>query len=386
MTGEVIKSFLVGLGFDVDDSSLAKFNKAIATATVRVTALYAAIKVAAAGIFFSISKISESFEELGYEYKIIAPAINKALILRQALLQTYKAAGINLKQAIQDSLKFNLSLTKTKYALDAIYKSVGAKFLPLLTKQLDLFRGRLFANLPRIQAALEKFVSFIFKAFEVTNILGGRLWSILGRVYDFFVKLDEVTGGWSTKILAMVAAWQLLNLSFLASPLGLVLTGLLAILALYDDFMTFEEGGQSLIDWGHGFGKVLAEAAKFAKSAFESLFNWLAQVIPPIFGKLQDFMGWISSKLDKLSSFTPPAWLTNWIAGNEQGLHPVVNPGVTGQQPLFNPAQNSSQKISQETNILVQGSADATSTGKAVASEQQRVNFDMTRNMKGAVR
>ena len=28
--GEVIKSFLVGLGFDVDDSSLAVFNRSIA--------------------------------------------------------------------------------------------------------------------------------------------------------------------------------------------------------------------------------------------------------------------------------------------------------------------------------------------------------------------
>ena len=61
MNGEVIKSFLVGLGFGVDDASLAKFNKAIQSATVRVTAMYATIQTAAAGIFFSISKIKRDW-------------------------------------------------------------------------------------------------------------------------------------------------------------------------------------------------------------------------------------------------------------------------------------------------------------------------------------
>ena len=87
MTGELIKSFLVGLGFGVDDASLAKFNQAIASATLRVAALYGSIKVAAAGIVFGLSDISEGFEKLGYEYRIIAPAINKALVLRRELLE-----------------------------------------------------------------------------------------------------------------------------------------------------------------------------------------------------------------------------------------------------------------------------------------------------------
>lgn len=60
MEGEVIKSFLVGLGFGVDDASLSKFNKAIASATLKVTALYTAVNAAASGIVFGISKISEA--------------------------------------------------------------------------------------------------------------------------------------------------------------------------------------------------------------------------------------------------------------------------------------------------------------------------------------
>ncbi len=52
--------------------------------------------------------------------------------------------------------------------------------------------------------------------------------------------------------------------------------------------------------------------------------------------------------------------------------------------PLMPPSSGVNQKVSQETNITVQGSADAGATGKAVASEQNKVNFDMTRNMRSA--
>ncbi len=208
---EVIKSFLVGLGFGVDDASLKKFNEAIKSATLRVTALYASIQVAAAGIFKSISSVSSSFEQMGYEYRIIAPAINRALVLRNELLKAYRLAGVNIQHVIQQSVKFNMSLAKTQFAMKALYSSVASRFFPLLTKQMDIFRSKIYANMPKIQAALEKFVNFIFKAFEITTILGTRIWSILERVYDFFYKLHQATDGWSTMLLGAIAAWKLLG-------------------------------------------------------------------------------------------------------------------------------------------------------------------------------
>src|SRR4051812_3077747 len=104
--------------------------------------------------------------------------------------------------------------------------------------------------MPKIQSALERFIKFIFAAFEAITTLGERIWSILERVYDFFKKLHDATDGWSTIIIGVIAAWKLLNLSFLATPLGMVLALAVALLALYDDLKTFVEGGQSLINWG----------------------------------------------------------------------------------------------------------------------------------------
>ncbi len=414
MNGEAIKSFLVGLGFGVDDSSLAAFNKALGKASLKVLALYTSVKLMAAAVVYSISKISEGFEQMGYEYRIIAPAINKALVLRRELLKAYAAAGINIREVVMNSVKLNMSLTKTKYALEAIYKSVGSKFFTLLTKQSDLFREKLYKNMPKIQHALENLVKFIFKAFEATVTLGTRLWSILTRVYDFFVKFDKATDGWSTIILGVVAAWKLLNLSFLATPIGMILTGLLALLALFDDFKTWEEGGQSLFDWT-SFLPVIDAVTTAMKSLWEvtkaigtaiaavisaiylgfsegsqsmialEAFKMAAMAIVDVFSNLWDHMKNVFSAMGKIGS-----WAAGLFKDAPQVVQNVQNtPGVQPSPiPLGSTTQNSqvNQNVKQQTNITVMGGADAQATAGAVAGQQGRVNGDMVRNMKGSVR
>ena len=48
---------------------------------------------------------------------------------------------------------------------------------------------------------------------------------------------------------ALVIAWRILNGAFVMSPIGMITALGLAVLALYDDYKTWKEGGQSLIDW-----------------------------------------------------------------------------------------------------------------------------------------
>jgi len=413
MNGDVIKSFLVGLGFGVDDASLAKFNAAITSATLRVTALYGSINAVASGIFFSISKISESFEDLGYQYKILAPAINKALILRQEMFKAYSAAGVNLTKVVQQSLKLNISLTKTKYAFEAIYKSVASKFFDILTKKSDLFRKKLYDNLPKIQERLEKFIKIIFKAFEAINELGLRVWSILGRVYDFFVALDKATDGWSTIILGVIAAWKLLNLSFLATPLGLIITGLTAILALFDDFKTWQEGGKSLFDWTsfiptiNAVKKTLEDFWGILKSIGETLGNLAAAVVLLFQGNFLAALEALKAAGFSVLGIFSKIWdtvkglLFSIAKFGEWGRHffdtsakiaPVlgpISPGVPQVNPIGNNTANNSQtnqNVQQQTNINIQGVSDATAVGKAVSGEQNRVNFDLVRNLKGSIR
>lgn len=414
MNSEVIKSFLVGLGFGVDEASLSKFNKSLTLATVKVTALYAATSAMAAGIVKSISSISSDFEQLGYEYRIIAPAINKALVLRNEMLKAYRIAGVNITKTIIASVKLNMSLAKTKFALQALYQSVGAKFFPLLQKQSDAFRNTLYKNMPKIQHALEKFVLFIFKSIKALTELGLRLWSILTRVYSFFVMLDKATDGWSTILLGVIAAWKLLNLSFLATPLGLILTGLTAILALFDDFKTWQEGGKSLFDWTsflpvieamkkylgavweilQGIGEALGAVA----SAFVNLWNGhISDFFKDLWGSVEGLSKALYGVYDQLKGMIGLSGaLGHWAAGlfgGNAGANVAANlqnnpVGAPLSNPVSSSVQNAqtNQHVNQQTNINVIGTADANQTGKAVAGQQGRVNRDLTDNMKGSSR
>lgn len=325
------------------------------------------------------------------------------------MLTAYSKAGVNLTETVQAAIRFNYALAKTKFALEAVYKSVAAKFFPILTKQLDIFRGKIFANMPKIQSQLMKFVQFIFKAFEATVELGSRLWSVLTRVWDFFARLHQATSGWSTAILAAIAAWELLNLSFLATPLGAIIAGLVSILALFDDLKVWEEGGKSLFNWAP-FIPVITSVTNTLKALGDVLGN-LFQVLFSVGGLLVDiFTGqWktaahdielifesivdsVKSVIGAVKSLGPVGEsLWNWggAAANWVGNH-VSNPfssGPTqgGTQPLLPHGAQTTQNVQQQTSIVVNGSADAHSVGKQVANQQDRVNFDMTRNFKGAL-
>lgn len=417
MEGNTIKSFLVGLGFEVNESSLAKFNKSIVSATARITALYAGIKIASAGIVAGVAKISEGFEQLGYELRIIAPAINKTIVLRNEMMKAYSAAGINISEVAKNSVKLNMSLTKTKFILDALYKSVGSKFFTYLTKQSDVFRQNIYKNLPRIQAALEKFVKVMFKALEVTIALGARVWSILTRVYDFFVSLHKATDGWSSIIMGVIAAWKLLNLSFLATPLGQLIAGIIALIALYDDFKVWEEGGESLFNWEKFLPVIDAVKTSLLaiKAVIISIVDVIGNLVLAIYQLFQlDFDGfWESLKQAALSvanvfksviayiksMFSSVGALASFVTGAVGGLfgddqnnvaqniqnNPAARPSAA---PLGSGASSNltNQNVKQQTNINIMGTSDANMVGKAVASEQTKVNFDLVRNLRGSTR
>lgn len=418
--GDVIQSFLVSLGFDIDESSLSAFNKSIQTAAARVTALYASVNAFAAGIVFAFSKISEGFEQLGYEYHIIAPAINKAIILRQEMLKAYSAAGINIRKVIVDSINLNMSLTKTRFAMEAIYKSVGSKFFGLLQKQSDIFRKKLYENMPYIINILTKFVGAVFKAFDGVTHLGGRVWEILGRVYQFFKDLDEVTGGWSTTIIAVVAAWKLLNLEFLATPLGALIAGLTSLLLLYDDFKTWQEGGQSLINWGSEMAQVLVGLGAAVAGVAAAFYTWqvatkaLVAVQAAWSAVIALINGELSVMAISLAVIEAPIWaivaavgalvagltladekwkifgggLSGFVGGIGASIMNLAG-GGPGGQPLGSSGGNvatTNVHANMQTAITVQGSPNADATSRAQSQQQMNVNRDFVNNLKGVVR
>jgi len=408
VSGDVIKEFLVGLGFEVNESSLAKFNKSIATASVRVAALATTVQASAAAIGYAISGVSESFEQLGYQYRLITPAINKAIILRRELFNAYGRAGINIQRAVVESVKLNMSITKTKYALEALYKSVASKFFVFLTKQSDTFREKLYRNMPKIQQAIGIFVDSVFKALDIVYQFGERAFEILVKIYDFFVMLHKETNGWSTAILAIAAAWKVLNLSFLATPLGMILAAVAAIVTLYDDYKTFMEGGKSFFNWDKAipvinaitealkslitvvksFWTLLADVGNIFVNLFEGKFKrafiGVKELIDDSIEHLKNFISLIKTYFGTLGTVGSAigGFLSNAFAGPQQTPY-----GIPYANPVAHASNNTSQQninATSQTTIYTQPGADADAIGKA-AGESYRTYFDRVVNMGGTL-
>lgn len=274
-----------------------------------------------------------------------------------------------------------------------------------------MFRKRLYDNMPYIINALEKLVKVTFTAFKAVTILGGRLWSILSRVYDLFVTLDKATNGWSTIILGLAAAWRLLNLSFIATPLGALLTGFVALLALFDDFKTWQEGGQSLFNWGPFIPVISAvtRALQSMKQVWLSIVDVIGNVVLAFYQLFHSdtdgffdsmaaagnsLIGIFSNLWDTIKGMGRTMLELGTFLSNQYGKffgeskpNTAYTPGnaspALGSTP---PSNYQNMNANMQTQINITGSPNADATARSTAMQQQNVNRDFVRNLKGATR
>ena len=66
MTGETIKEFLVGLGWDIDEAGMKKFDASITETGKKLAVLAAAVTATAGAILAGITKVAIASEKLGY--------------------------------------------------------------------------------------------------------------------------------------------------------------------------------------------------------------------------------------------------------------------------------------------------------------------------------
>jgi hypothetical protein len=506
MKGDVIKEFLVGLGFKVDQKSLTGFNDGISRVKQGLIALGGAAVIHA---FTSIAKemdklndlsnrintpVSE-IEELGHAAKIMGSSaeaaqaslqgvaiqaglaatgvgrskmifeklgisvkdangdlksstilmaeiadkikdmdkgqqmaimsrlgIDPTMIevmtsdisgLRDEFRKLYTATGVDANEAAKQAGLFVDALDRTKAVFSVTFKAIVGKLLPGVTIGMDNFRRKLVQNMPNIIRALEPFMNILLK---IANILSEVLLAVvstMGAVIDIIRKVDESTGGWATRILAVAAAWKVLNVLFMRSPIGILLGLGVAFALLMDDLMTFKRGGETALDW-----------TKFIQFAniVSDVFGVIWAVIKPVLGLFGSFLillgdianmlyGAFSGAFDKVYGLVGKfidkmegAWkvikgVGGSIAdffGDDKNVAVNVNrvAAQTGggggvMQPYFSPAMataGAQQTITQKTEINVIGSTDPNATARSVSNAQGQVNSDMARNMQGRSR
>ena len=163
--------------------------------------------------------------------------------------QMAKAIGFNADQAAASSNRFMTSLRAFGQMAGMARDKIGSNLAEGLSGSIDTLRKQIVDNFPKIEQTITSGVKGILWLAEVIGRVVYRLIQAGGDIMQWWSSLDKSTQRLIEVFGALVIAWRILNGEFVMSPIGMITSLGLAILALYDDYKTWKEGGQSLIDW-----------------------------------------------------------------------------------------------------------------------------------------
>jgi len=285
---------------------------------------------------------------------------------------------------------------------DAIKSAVGLKFMGQIKNGIDTLRKFLVENMPKIINAVTPIINVVLRIAEAFIKIVGRVGSAIGAIIGFLVKVNDATDGLAGYILAAAAAWKFLNLSFLATPLGMILALAAGIALLVDDFLTWKEGGDSLVDWSawepaiDSAMSAIGALRDLLTSAFTVMFAAVDALVSLLTGDFSGAWNAVGELVNGVIGIFTSAWSAIKNLGEGIGNFAGAISGLVGggaSKPSLTPTPQSaaamtagSQNVSQQTQIVVQGASNPDATAKAVSGQQNRVNADMARNMKGVAR
>lgn len=425
MSADVIKDFLVSLGFKIDDAGMKKFTGGIESATLTVAKLGVTLEATALAVVAFTAKISSGLEDLYfasqrtqssvaniqalgfaaaqmgssaeaargsleglarfmrtspggeqflknlgiqtrdakgqmrdtslmladigqrlknmpyYRAKVYGDFLGideKTLMaLREGMGEftaSYRAmlkvTGFDSQKAAQSSHQFMVEMRSLNALFGILSKKVGSNLAGGLAKDLRTLRDTILTNFPRIEKTITRVLKLVLSLADAFTHLVFRAVQMVGDMISGWDKLDASTKGLLKTLGAVIAAWWVLNSAFMASPVGLILTLVGALILLYDDYKTWKEGGKSLIDWSK-WEKQINEAV----DGIKKIVGWLNKGADAVGGwqnvlnGLLIYMGgkWLLGMLGPIGTVTkallsfPAAFTT---ALNAAGLYVIV--------------------------------------------------------------
>lgn len=266
-----------------------------------------------------------------------------------------KAAGFNFDEAAAAASDFTDAQNKMGLTFKKLQQVIAVKFMRSIAAVFDRITKAIVNNMPAIVKAITPVIQAVMWAAETFMYFGDLAMQGVSFVLGGLSQLNDATNGFAGYIGMVMAAWVLLNKTFLMSPIGAVIGLAAAIALLVEDFQVWQAGGKSLIPWENWIDEI-----NKVKDALTSFGNWLQPYADMLFG--------LFDKLQNLGSFIG-------------GAIPVGIPEPSKAAAMSAGGQN----VNQQTVINVNG-GDAAATGKAVAGQQDQVNANMTRNLKGSTR
>ena len=328
MSGETIKEFLVGLGFKIDSSSEQKFNAGIKSATAGAVALGnvyadAAEKVAKAvaqmasgleDLYFMSQRVKASagnIQALGYAASQMGSSVDGARGSIEAMAKFLRenpggeslihSIGVQTRDAngdLRDTTELMQDIGKRLAAMPqyrgvqyANVFGIDYKTLMALEQGVDKFGGRYKDLLRRFGLNVDQATDKSHKlmvawrdmktsAGILSTIVGTTLVGVFDELQHRWESLDEsqrkniVTGAeWVAGIVGGMAL-------IMSGPVGWIAALAAGILALWDDYQVWKEGGKSLIDWSKWEPGITAatHAIEVMGNAIEKTLGWMERL------------------------------------------------------------------------------------------------------------
>ncbi|HET8689335.1 MAG TPA: phage tail tape measure protein [Methanosarcina sp.] len=327
-------------------------------------------------------------ERLGLDPKMLImfnDAFGKTQYIGEELGKIDVASGFNLDKSIEQSKQFNktwkemtIEFNLLHMLFSKMYEAIAVQLMPSIqsgikkvTQAITDARHEIMDNAQKIEGALKPIIEVVLRigsAFVQLAVRAfGIVMDVISPIISTLLKINDATDGWAGYILAALAAWKVFNLGFLATPLGMILGLGVGILALIDDFRTFEEGGKPFFSfWGklapyiHTVINFLKEFGKLGATIFVDIIKGVYDLITAI-AKLMG-MG-----LDKIF-----------------GAFKVVANIVSPQAPAV--SKGGSTTVNHQTTVNVNGAGNPQAVAQAVANQQHSISQQTARNLRGAVR
>ncbi|EXS35274.1 cell wall hydrolase [Acinetobacter sp. 826659] len=217
----------------------------------------------------------------------------------------------------------------TKAITEVVVMTAGQALIPILKMINNFLRSAIawFAELdPRFKAILATGLKFALLAV----IFGG----FIGTIAKLASVLPMLKG-----LLFLIKS---LRLAFLASPIGIVLALAAAIAALWDDYQTWKNGGESLIDWSKWEGGIETAIARIKE---------LAELIKNLKDRTVEFV---------IKAIDDPAGTA------KETVAAVTEAAKTGAAAVVNATKNTVSNIKNTVN--------STKTGRTLQLSQQDID------------
>lgn len=351
---DVIKEYLVSLGFNVNKNSLSdaldtvkfgtdkmvsmvsKMTSSLAKGTVGIITLVSSAVVAVGKLIVSVADADMQMQNAANSmwmnvdaYRVTEDAVTSlgysmnelSTIARNPELTARFKELVSLGQQTSAPKELDSMLKKVRdvtFEFDKMkviakngVRQIVYYFMKYLGVDIDEIRAKLSnfnkflqENLPKISAVIAKVLYYIYrigKAIAYVVSLGAKL---ISGAYNFMKKFPA-----TFKVFIGVIGAILLTINPI---LTIILAGLSAIVLLIDDYMTWKRGGKSLFgDKWQGVEGFLNKAKGVLEWIFEQIewavnyiinnlkpfFSWLYDIFSGIFGRLKDIFDWFDEKV-----------------------------------------------------------------------------------------